>query len=240
MQIFKLLVKENTVNKLAGLALAAFALLGTLMWYAASHSMEQYLAEYQTLVTSKLPTGSKLTLGELQVNSNADEGMLTTLSLTLALPSSKQQVQLVLENIHWQYEKRSLKKEIVQVPLLSVKNTQLTLPKGLEQQALSELTQVINEVAHKNEAENLGLNDRKEFNLNITKLWLENIYVTLSDNNTPVEEVIFNQVSINHSPRNESNEANEARQPMSITASKAILAISKQVQSLLAGANQAL
>ncbi|REL25964.1 hypothetical protein DXX93_04895 [Thalassotalea euphylliae] len=227
------------MNKPAALALAAFAILGTLMWYAASNSMAQYLAEYQAKITMQLPVGSHFSLGDLAVNASEDSGALTSLNLRLPLDTNNQSnaqnhqvkstaiedeaLTFAISHIGWQYEKRSLKKAVVQVTHMTIDSVSMTLPQAHADAWLTQLSTQLEQLITTAVAQQVGLMGRQEFKLNINQLTLDKLFITLTTDGEPSQEVIGQQLALNHQQL-----ADE--QQMSITVAYALQAIAKEAK----------
>ena len=212
------------------------------MWYAASNSMAQYLAEYQAKITMQLPAGSQFSLGDLAVNASEDSGALTSLNLRLPLESSNQPsaqtdqlekmgmkedaLVLAINDIGWQYEKRSLKKEVVQVTHMTIESASITLPQANADTWLTQLSTQLEQLISAAVAQQLGLMGRQEFKLHINQLMLDKLFITLTEGGAPSQEVIAQQLTLNH-------EQLASEQQMSVTIAYALQAITKEAKHQL-------
>lgn len=181
--------------KPANLAIVAFIILGALMWFAASSSLGQYIAEYQQAVTKQLPKGSELTIGNVQLSASQSSGEITNFSLSIPTANAST-VSVKTNNISWEYQKKSLKKAVVVVDSVYIAHLEIVVPQDIHTQAISEVKKTIQSLIATAVKQQTGLNGKQEFLVNINKLSIENLYVTLMNGNTPHQEEIFNNISV--------------------------------------------
>ncbi|MFD2164755.1 hypothetical protein ACFSJY_00620 [Thalassotalea euphylliae] len=175
--------------KPAHLAILAFVILGGLMWFAASGSMRQYIDDYQNTVSQKLPKGSEFSIQDVQFSRQDNAGAIT--GITLKTPVfNGEYATLNIDTMQWQYEGRSLKKKVVNTEWVMIENAQFELPNQAPKQALNVLNGFIEALVDTAEQNQKGLAGRKEFELSINKVTINNLYITLKDGETPIEEVI--------------------------------------------------
>ncbi|REL30354.1 hypothetical protein [Thalassotalea euphylliae] len=214
------------MNKLAALAFAAFATLGALMWYAASQSMDQYLTEYQVTINQQLPEGSEFSLSDLSTKAAEDSGFIGSVKLLLPIENTDELLAIQLTNISWQYEKRSLKKAVVQVTQMTIGDATVLLPQQGAQQALANLTTQLDTLVKPALERQLGLMGRSEFQLNINKLMLDKLFITLTASGEPSHEVIAQQLTL-------TNEHLASEQQMSIVGAYVLQAIALETKNQL-------
>ncbi|NMP30896.1 hypothetical protein HII17_04905 [Thalassotalea sp. M1531] len=202
------------MNKLASLAIVVFLILGGLMWYAANGSMQQYLVQYQQEINQQLPRGSHFALRDIQLMNANNQGSLFDIDLTIPV-TEKDSATIKINEINWQYEKRSLKKGNVVVEYVNLPSVEFIIPINQPRVALAKFSADIDTLVGQAMSNKLGLNGRQEFNVNIQKLVIENLYIKLQDNKTPIEEIIVNKLSLSPEQLKENN-------PMSITGAKLI------------------
>lgn len=214
------------MNKLATLAIAAFATLGALMWYAASQSMAQYLTEYQTTINQRLPEGSEFSLSNLSTKAAEDSGFIGNVKLLLPIADSQDLLALQLTDISWQYEKRSLKKAVVQVTQMTIGDATILLPQQYSEQALTGLVNQLDTLVKPALEQQVGLMGRGEFKLNINKLVLEKLFITLTTDGNPSQEVIAKQLTL-------SNKHLTSEQQMSIVGAYLLQTIAMETENQL-------
>ena len=182
------------MNKPASLVFIAFFVLGGLMWFAASNSFEQYLNHYQITINEQLPKGSKFSVSDVQLSPSEPMGEISQASLTI--PFQGQDIGLTINSLVWQYEKRSLKKAEVNVEWMTVDTLNLMLPRGNVREANTLMVETIDELAQRANSQQQGVNGNQEFQVKVNKLIIKTLIVTLSENNQPIEEIIFSNLQL--------------------------------------------
>jgi len=213
------------VNKLGSLALIAFLILGGLMWYLAKGSMQQYIEQYQQDITLQLPKGSIFSLGHVDVLPNEHQGSLSKLSLSVPNKGDSP-TSITTEDIYWNYDKRSLKTSTVIVNSLRISNIQFRLSINQPKSALNLISDTFKALTARAIKQQTGLNSRQEFQVNINKVTIENLYITLMDKDTPIKELIVNDIKL-------SSENLPQDQQMSVTGALILQSIANKTNEVL-------
>ncbi|WP_448211361.1 hypothetical protein [Colwellia sp. MEBiC06753] len=221
------------MNKLASLAMIVLLSLGGLMWYAANGSMSEYLQHAEQQITQQLPSGSQFSIDQFHVTKANSQGEVTHIYLSVPLSDKEvnngednesevgnddidnnantqkiSKIVISIPSIQWQFEARSLKKSVVNVEQISLPEVSITLPSSLNTNAIAQLTATITQLianASSNESDDqLGLFGRHEFLVKAQQLYIEQLYITLTDGDNPVEEIIAGQISL--TPKHLSND----------------------------------
>lgn len=168
------------------------------MWFAASSSMEQYLAQYQQSVVEQLPKGSQFTIGRTSFSAKESSGELAKIKLSIPV-NETEHVSLSIDSMEWQYQKRSLKKAVVIVDNVSLYDVEVTLPQGNSQQAIAQVSAHINKMLEQAVSTQVGINGNKEFSVSVANVAVEKLFVMQVENSTPIQESIFTKQKLDSS-----------------------------------------
>lgn len=73
-------IQENILNKLAVLAMSLLLFFGTMLWYLANHSLDEFVAS-QVVLQGEYYTGKKVTIEQVSFNLDSGRGQLSQLNL---------------------------------------------------------------------------------------------------------------------------------------------------------------
>lgn len=209
------------MNKLAVLALAILLTLGGLMWFAANNSMTQYLDSYLVQINEKLENKAVLAIEDVRTSAQQGLGEATNISLSNT-KQNQPYPKVNIERLVWQFKKKTLKKETVEVNTIVIAKMDVSLERTAPATELNEIIELIKKQVNQAIAQETGLDGSNEFNLSIKKVVIENLYVTLYNDAIPVEEKISTDIELHSETLKKSHR-------MSVAAANVVIALIDQI-----------
>ncbi len=170
-----------------------------MLWYLAGNSLTPYLQQYIERVNNIYPN-TVFTLNH--VETNHAQGLATLDYIRVELTSTNEKVQapaLELRNITIEYDPKTFKKEAVIINKITIDDVSFFVQKT---QSTADMVALQNEISAilsttlNNAEATLGILDSNEPVVIIEKVTLTNLHITLYDNDIPLQEQIYRNVSV--------------------------------------------
>ncbi|WP_286266151.1 hypothetical protein [Thalassotalea atypica] len=183
------------MNKLAVLAFTMLAILGGLLWYVAGSSLNPYLAQYGNEINKTHPDLS-IAFGLTEINNQ--QGIASTSQFILAPSAQSLTPRLQLDNIRFNYDPKSFKKDAVAIKLISIESATLSLSKNNALAELAPFNELLLTIVEQTKlaGENSGITGKNEPKVHIIELTINTLHVTLFEGGEPQQEQIFQGVKI--------------------------------------------
>lgn len=208
------------MNKLFPITLAALLCLGGLLWFAASNSMSEFLQLYSRQISQQLPN-SQVHFGDTKIAAQNGQGQISTFTLKYSLPNdndkaaNNESITLKLKGINWQFDKKTLKKPVQEVDLLTIAQVEISLPNV---KPLSKIELINNAITHLlNNQQTLSqsyLYNPHELKIKVNKITVEKLHLVLQDKDQPIQEIIASNLTL--------DSALYTEQPMGLLGTKII------------------